>query len=455
MENNDMSDDELLKKIINERNNKKKLDKSKSHKKQNVYSKSKKDKISSAINKTPKKNYKSKRLTEPKKRGLLKRYIMQAKWRYHSYDLLEKDFDDGYITYRDIQKSKQASKRKDRILYKEVQEYEDARDDITARKAYRAFKIGLGTTLLAGTLALSSMLSKKIQEDSLSKQTAEMDDTLLDESLMEEDFIYDDNKVLKERAINKIKNSIKEKDGYEFDNLSLNELINNYDKILAYEERMSEHTFEKALLGFEDQELLESILNNSIGEEYGNSSDKQKRDYKQLAFELLSYAFPEIDINQYIRNPIVVDALKAKESSESLGYEIKTIVNNDEEETLKYLGKIMHTEHLYENSILSINKQENDLLDNIINLALGENYRKMTDEEKRDYKQFAYEFLSQDFKDLYVKNPIENANINVENENNESFNIKNENEIKEDRIFNVGTQTIEIKGDDGNIQILE
>ena len=115
MENNDMSDDELLKKIINERNNKKKLDKSKSHKKQNVYSKSKKDKISSAINKTPKKNYKSKRLTEPKKRGLLKRYIMQAKWRYHSYDLLEKDFDDGYITYRDIQKSKQASKRKDRI----------------------------------------------------------------------------------------------------------------------------------------------------------------------------------------------------------------------------------------------------------------------------------------------------------------------------------------------------
>ena len=123
---------------------------------------SKKKKIAS-ISKQIKKNVaKQTRFTEPKKRNLLSRIILQEKIDRGSFEYVE-DYYDTFLP-SEIEDSKNAKKRSEKRLYKEVQAYEDARDDVTVRRGWRAFKIGLATALLAGSLALANHVGNEVKE---------------------------------------------------------------------------------------------------------------------------------------------------------------------------------------------------------------------------------------------------------------------------------------------------
>lgn len=338
------------------------------------------------------------RFTEPKKRNILKRIILQQNLASGVYENIEYDYD----TYspREIEESKNAKKRRDRWLYKEVQAYEDARDDVTTRKDWRAFKIGLGAALLAGSLALGSHLANEV------KQTlTPTSQTITIETMDAEEKEYYENKV------EEFKDQIRANDGYEFDYLSDEEFLDGYLKIYSKEKKMYESQFSGALYDFKDQEKLDSIVSRCFGEEeYSTFSDEQKRDYRQLAFELLPVALPDVfETNQYIRNPIVCDELQARDSAKEKGYKISLVVNGDEEDTVRTIGKLIHIRNI----LKSVNIQAiatgdgQEVLEDMVKQALGEQYENVSEKDLRDYKQIAYELLPDEVKGSCIKDPIE------------------------------------------------
>ena len=212
--------------------------------------------------------------------------------------------------------------------------------------------------------------------------------------------------------VEKIINEIKENDGYEFDYLSQDELIDGYTKLTHIKENDNSNMSELVFSVDKDQELLDRILQQAFNEEYNLLSNEQKRDFKQLAFEMLEMSLIEgfEGYKDYVRNPIVIDAVEARNSAVNNGYKFNFVVNNDSKDVVKNLGKILHVEHNLED----VNFQ-GDLLDNILKKAIGENYESMEKSTKRDYMQYAYEFLPDDIKETCI-NPIESEKMQ-ENEN--------------------------------------
>ena len=123
--------------------------------------KKKQKRIASISKQIEKKLFHKTRYTEPKKRNLLTRIILQHALDKGLYEDIEEDYD--FISEKEIEMSKNAKKRSERRFYKEVQEYEDAKDDVRLRKGWKAFKIGLAASLLAGSLALAGHIGGEIK----------------------------------------------------------------------------------------------------------------------------------------------------------------------------------------------------------------------------------------------------------------------------------------------------
>lgn len=341
------------------------------------------------------------RYTEPKKRNLLSRIILQQNLASGEYNYIEEDYDT--LSPREIEESKNAKKRGDRWLYKEVQKYEDAKDDVTFRKGWIAFKVGLGAALLAGSLALGNHLGNEVKQ---ALNITSPNAVVSLESIDKENKEYYDN-IAEEFA-----DKVRANDGYEFDYLSDDEFLDGYLRILNKESKMVENSFRGAFYNFADQEMLDTIVTRAFGEEeYASFSEEQKRDYRQLAFELLPTALPEIfgEKNLYIRNPIVCDELQAKNDAKDKGYKISLVVNGDKKDTVKAIGKLIHIRNILKavDFQVATTNDGQDILEDMVKQALGEQYETVSEKDLRDYKQIAYELLPEEAKQNYIKDPIE------------------------------------------------
>lgn len=345
------------------------------------------------------------RWTEPKKRNLLSRIILQSRLARGDYDYVEDNY--NFFTAQEIEESKNAKKRRDRILYKEVQQYEDADDDVTVRRGWTAFKIGLAAAMLAGSLALANYTVNEVKNTFNNISASNQIVSVYDMSEEEKGPIYS-------KAYG-IKKQILENDGYHFDNLSEDEFADGYYRILNYEKKMYENIFKSASFRItenRDQTLLYEIVEKAFKEDYQNLTEEQKRDYKQLAFEILPYSLPKIfkDGNHYLRNPIVFDELKARDVAKEKGYKITLRVNGDEKETVRNLGNVMHIlNEMQEDDYRYVSQVENGqqkFFEDILVEVMGDKYNDLDQNEKRDYSQIIYEWLPDSAKQ-YIKDPIE------------------------------------------------
>lgn len=339
--------------------------------------------------------------------------ILQRKLNQDMYEEIEDDIYQNRIIKKELDRKKYSETSKDRRYYKKVQEYEDARDDTSIRKEIIAFKVALATAAIAGTIALTNFVGSQVKEvlntEILYKTVAA---ATYNETTPEEKIEILNNAL-------EFANKVKENDGYYFDNLSNEELAEGYYKIMNYERKMDKYIFEGAfskIVENKDQTLLEDIVEKSFKEDFESLTEEQKKDYKQLAFELLPYSLPDVfkDGNNYLRNPIVFESLTAKNASKEKGYKISLIVNSDEKETVRNLGNIQHilnnfSESDYANLDLTDNGQK-EFFENILKEVIGEDFDKLTKTQKRDYSQIIYEWLPLEGKN-YIKDPLESEDF--------------------------------------------
>ena len=103
------------------------------------------------------------RFTEPKKRSLLKRVMLQMKYNRGAFDYIEDEYDN--LTKQELEEYRTSKFRSDRCYYKEVQQYEDATDDVTVRKGWTKFKVGLIALTLTGLTIGSATMYHGIMKD--------------------------------------------------------------------------------------------------------------------------------------------------------------------------------------------------------------------------------------------------------------------------------------------------
>ena len=335
------------------------------------------------------------RFTEPKKRNLLGRIILQERLAKETFNYIEDEYEN--LTQQEIDASKKATKRRDKRLYKEVQAYEDATDDITMRRGWLGFKIGLAAVLLAGTVVIASNTINDFKEQVIPQEQAIV--------------MQDDYSTYKEDALQFIQN-VSDEQGYGFVSLSNEELIEGYVRILQYEKNMYDNQFKNALL--HDQELLDRIVSRVYEKEYDSFSDEEKRDYRQLAYSMLDVAKPNLFANDniYIRNPIICDTVEARNSAKEKGYKMGLYANTENGIHIKNVGRIITNLRLLEEADFIAASEVNegqDFLEQIVKDALGEGYQNMNPNELKDYKQLVYEMLPDYAKEEYIKDPIDIA----------------------------------------------
>lgn len=335
------------------------------------------------------------RFTETKKRGLLSRIILQERLARDGFDYIEDEYE--YLTQQEVDASKNATKRRDKRLYKEVQAYEDATDDVTMRRGWLAFKISLAAVLLAGTVVIANNTIKDFKEQLIPTNQIE---TIQDN--------YDVHKLEVDSFVQKVK----EEQGYEFVSLSDEQLVEAYVKILQYEKTMYDNQFKNVFL--HDQELLDKIVHRVYEDEYELFSDDEKRDYRQLAYCILDVAKPNLSVegNMYIRNPIVCDTVEVRDSAKAKGYKMGLYANTDDGIHIKNVGRIITNIRLLEEADFIAASEVNegqDFLEQIVKDALGEGYQNTNPNELKDYKQLVYEMLPDYAKEDYIKDPIDIA----------------------------------------------
>ncbi len=100
------------------------------------------------------------RLTPPKgKRNIISRIRNRGHYDRGDYDYIEENIENGYITPETIE-SGEVTKRE----WKELQKYEDAREDVTVRKNWVRFKALVAAAALIGSMALCKNIYDGIQE---------------------------------------------------------------------------------------------------------------------------------------------------------------------------------------------------------------------------------------------------------------------------------------------------
>lgn len=305
-------------------------------------------------------------------------------------------------------KPKEAEKK---VKLKEVKEYKDAKGQISEKNGWKAFKVRLASVALAGSVLLTtytlySQVERILNDSNSSKEIVSIYD------------IDKEKRSLVKLEAEEIKKQILLKSGYYFDNISDEEFADGYCRIFQYQKNINPNTFRSAMHGIpenKDQRMLEDMIEKAFGDEYANFSENKKRDYKQLAFELLPYSQPEE--TTYIRNPIIVDGLMVRNYVlKEKGYKIKLRINGDEKETIRNLGKIMHECHeMEESNFREAENNQEQFFDGILQKVLEEG-QELSKEDKRDYEQLIYEWLPDNAK-KYIKDPIE-----IEKSENEKIN---------------------------------
>lgn len=333
--------------------------------------------------------------------------ILQRKLNKDAYEEIEYDLAHKSITEKQLDRMKYSENSKDRKYYKKVQEYEDARDDDTIRKGIVAFKVSLATAALAASVLLTNFVGTQVKETLNTDFYKTSVTTTLDETPQEKK-----DEILSKSS--EFANKVIDNDGYHFDSLSDFGLADGYYRIINYEKKISEGVIKGAFSKItenRDQTLLEDIVEKSFGEDYETLTDAQKRDYKQLAFELLPYSLPDAfeNGNNYLRNPIVMDELSARNDAKEKGYTITLKVNGDETETVRNLGNIMHIlnqmqEDDYKLASLTESGQE-EFFCSILEEVLGDKYGELSKTQIRDYQQIIFEWLPDEAKQ-YIKDPI-------------------------------------------------
>lgn len=272
-----------------------------------------KKEISKKEKKTEKKNIKRAttitegRLTEPKKRSLFRRILLQIEYNNGFFDFIEEEYDD--LTISEIENYKNSDDSYYRKYYKEVQKYEDLLDDITVRNGWLALKVGLATTMLCASIGIVNNTIKEIH--ALAPEEPAI--ITLDNATQEEI----------EHAKNDI-NMLKINVGYNFESLTYFEQVDAGIRISSIEEGIDLNTFKNSITYFKDQDLLDEIVTEAFGkEEYSTYLDDKKWDLRKLAYELL-----QEEKKEYIRDPQRLKEIEEKNEVERAEREINQIKVN-------------------------------------------------------------------------------------------------------------------------------
>lgn len=235
------------------------------------------------------------RLTEPKRRSLFRRILLQIEYNNGFFDFIEDEYDD--LTISEIENYKNSDDAYYRKYYKEVQKYEDLVEDITVKRGWIAFKVGLATTMLCASIGIVNNTIKEIHELAPEKSAI----TTLDNATQEQI----------ENAKNDI-NMLKINIGYDFKNLTYLEQVDAGIRISSIEEHIDLNTYQNSIIYFKDQELLDKIATEAFGnEKYSTYSEDKKCDLRKLAYELL-----EEEKKEYIRDPQKLKELQENNEEE-------------------------------------------------------------------------------------------------------------------------------------------
>lgn len=244
------------------------------------------------------------RFTEPKKRSLLRRVMLQMKCNSGAFDYIEDEYDS--LTKQELEEYRTSKFRSDRSYYKEVQAYEDAYDDVTVRKGWTAFKTGLIALTLTGLTIGSAAMYHGIIKDIHDNAPQPVVIVTLAEATPEQVDIA-----------NIDMNLIKNDSEYNFDNLTQEEQLDAVLRIPIVESKINVGRFKNAIIGVNlngDQELLDEIVIEAFGEEeYVTYSDAKKEDLRKLAYELL-----DIEKKEWVRDPVVLKELRLRQEAERL-----------------------------------------------------------------------------------------------------------------------------------------
>lgn len=240
------------------------------------------------------------RLTEPKKRALFRRIMLQMKYNRGGFDYIEDEYDE--LTRKEIEEYRKSNNRSDRKYYKEVQAYEDATDDVTVRKGWMAFKIGLVSVMLVSSIGLLNHTMQQIHDMAPEPVVIVT--------------IQDATQEQKDSAMSEI-NLIKNSSEYSFENLTQEEQLGAVLRIPTVESKISVGRFKNSIIGVNldgDQELLDEIVEEAFGqEEYATYSDSKKEDLRKLAYELL-----DSEKKEWTRDPIALKELRQRQEAERL-----------------------------------------------------------------------------------------------------------------------------------------
>lgn len=242
------------------------------------------------------------RFTEPKKRSLLRRVMLQMKYNSGAFDYIEDEYDS--LTKQELEEYRTSKFRSDRSYYKEVQAYEDAYDDVTVRKGWTKFKVGLIALTLTGLTIGSAAMYHGIIKDIHDNAPQPVVIVTLAEATPEQVDIA-----------NIDMNLIKNDSEYNFDNLTQEEQLDAVLRIPIVESKINVGRFKNAIIGVNlngDQELLDEIVIEAFGEEeYSTYSDAKKEDLRKLAYELL-----DSEKKDWTRDPVALKELRQRQEAE-------------------------------------------------------------------------------------------------------------------------------------------
>lgn len=246
------------------------------------------------------------RLTEPKKRILLKRILLRTQYDKGFFDDIEEEYQDGGFTKEELEASRTARKRSDRRLYKEVQEYEDVVSDVKVKRGWMIFKVGLASALLTATVLTANQVVQDIQD--MHNRMEEANRVVTIETAEQHEI----------ESAKSTLDAIIDSTGYTFDNLSEDELIDGVLRISSEEDDITVKRCESALMRFKDQELLEQIVIDAYGEEkFATFSQEEIEEAKKLAYELLSD-----DKQECLRDPQVLVEIAERKAQEAAEREL-------------------------------------------------------------------------------------------------------------------------------------
>ena len=243
------------------------------------------------------------RYTAPKERGIIARIINRMKYENGWYDDIEDYLNDEYnFVWDDMEWSKNAEKRRDRRLYKRVQAYEDAEDDVSMKRAFLTVKVTAAAALIA-TLGLSvnflyNEVNDLINNSSYVAQAQEKS-TLANANTGQIEYA--------ERVLAQI--------DYNFEHLSHSELLDTIIRVGSKPSKITENramATMKNAADFADQKLLEEIIQEAYEGEYDGFETGKQQELNQVVYEML-----EDEVKMWIRSPQKVAELKGKDTLET------------------------------------------------------------------------------------------------------------------------------------------